>query len=223
MTEKKNGKGLWIFAGVLYFLFILLIMALRLADVQAIGPNQSKIGLATLNGWFRDLVGVHLALDGITDIGSLTAILTAAFFGVTGLWQLIKGKSFQKIDKELIVLGIFYVIVIVLYLLFEVLVVNCRPILTEGELEASFPSSHTMLAVCLFGTAGYRFYHLLKNVLWRNIAVFATLAVMALTVVLRLLSGVHWLTDICGGILIGNALVLTYIGVCRAMGKPSEV
>jgi undecaprenyl-diphosphatase len=154
----------------------------------------------------------------ITDWLGLVPIFIAMIYAFIGLIQLIKRRSIFKVDKELIILGVFYIIVICLYVFFEKFIVNYRPILMNGFLEASYPSSHTLMTICLCGSSiivNRKFYN-------NKIAKFVnilSLVVVLITVIGRLLSGVHWFTDIIGGIFIGGALLMTLYSVLDVVKK----
>ncbi len=204
-----------IIAGLLYILFALLIVAVKFVDVAPIGPQSSEIGLATLNGAVADLVGVNMAWYRITDALGIVAIALAGGFALLGLVQFIRRRSLLKVDADIIILGIFYAAVVAVYAIFEVCIVNYRPIIMHTELEASFPSSHTMLVVCIMLTAVYQLNNRINHKIIRIAAVTACSVIAAVTVVGRMLSGVHWFTDIIGGLIISGALILTYIGLCK--------
>ena len=140
-----------IVSAVCFLLFILLIVLLKTVDVAAVGPQNSYVGLATLNKAVFDAVGRCDFWYNLTEILGYIAILAALAFCGLGVYQLIKRKSFKKVDKNLYILLGIYVLVGITYILFEKVVINFRPILNE-ELEASFPSSHTMLSLCILGT-----------------------------------------------------------------------
>ena len=197
-------------AAVLGGAFLVLILLLRTVDVKAIGPNGSSVGFAALNGAFFKLTGRIDSLYKLSEIIGYLALLSAAFFAFLGLLQLVKGKKLKAVDKDLYLLGGFYVVVLAVYLLFEKVVINYRPVLEDGQLAASFPSSHTMLAITFFGAAALQFRNRLDDQKIRSAVVIGCQFFVLLTVLLRLFCGWHWLTDVIGGILIGTALLLVY-------------
>ena len=197
-------------AAVCFGLFLLLILLVKTVDVAVVGPEGAKIGLSKLNVAIHDLFGVHMAWYKVTNVLGYLAILIGLCFAAIGGLQLVYRRSILKVDKEILLLGGLYVVTVLFYILFEKVVVNYRPILIpDGEgLEASFPSSHTMLSCVILGSG----LELLKKYARKDktiqTALTAVFAVMlALIVAGRLLSGVHWFTDILGGILLSVALL----------------
>ena len=189
-----------------------------LIDVQLIGPQGSKIGFATLNKWIQDAIGVNWRLYRITDWLGLVPIGFGFGFAILGLLQWIKRKSFLKVDRNILVLGGFYAVVMIVYAAFEVVVINYRPVLIEGCLEASYPSSTTMLVLCVMPTAVMQLNMRIQSVKFRRCISVAISAFVIFMVVGRLLSGVHWLTDIIGGILLSAGLVETYVAIINHKG-----
>ena len=212
MTMKKR---LWLLPAALWAAFALFTLLLTCVDVQAIGPQGSAVGFATVNEWAFQLLGAQLLWYHITDWLGVVAIVVAFSFAVAGLYQWVKRKSIRKVDRHILVLGDFYLLVIGCYLFFEKVVINCRPILMDGSLEASYPSSHTMIVVSIIATAAMAFRALCpqKKGWCLAVDIFAAV-VIAVTVIGRLIAGVHWLTDIVGGLLLSAALVATYWAVC---------
>ncbi len=213
--SKKTVNICFALSAVALALFVALCVCLKLLDVEAIGAGGTDVGLATINAAVHDFFGVNMLWYDITDVLGLVAIATAAGFAVFGLCLLIRRKSFKRVDLDMWLLGAFYVLVIVLYVGFELVPLNYRPIDMGAGAEPSFPSTHTMIVVCIMGTAVYQFWRRIKNAVWRYIAVIVSLLVAAVTVCGRLVSGVHWVTDIIGGILVSLALCLLYIAVCE--------
>ena len=207
---KKNCKKGFLVAVSLFFAFVLWTVSVRLIDVGAIGPQESAVGFATLNGWVHGITGVHMALYTLTDWLGLVPIGVALGFAVLGLAQWIKRKSLWKVDHSILVLGGFYLAVMAAYAFFETVVVNYRPVLIDGVLEASYPSSTTMLVLCVMPTAIMQWRGRIRVAWIRRCVSLVTLAFIAFMVVGRFLSGVHWFTDIVGGALLGASLVTGY-------------
>ena len=206
----KQNKKTWLAALCALASFLLWTALLRLVDVRAIGPLGSSVGLATLNQFFHMLTGVHMSLYVITDWLGLVPIFFAMGFAVLGLIEWIKRKSLAKVDRSLLILGGFYAAVIAFYLFFERVVVNYRPILINGYLEPSYPSTTTLLVLCVMPTALMQLRPRIQHRLAKRIVTAFLLSFTAFTVIGRLISGVHWLTDIIGGALLSTGLVLLY-------------
>ncbi len=209
--KTKKISPYWFIAVALFLLFAGLMFAVKFIGVDAIGPEGSEIGLSSVNAAVRDAVGVNDIWYNITEIIGYLAIAVAAGFAVLGLCQLVKRRSIKKIDKDILLLAVFYVLVVAAYVGFEIVVINYRPVLVDGVLEASFPSSHTMLAVSIFGSAIYQFVIRFKNKFLRIGSVAFASLLMAVMAVGRLLSGVHWFTDIIGALILSATLITLYV------------
>lgn len=198
---------------LLLVVFVLYTVSLKFVDRQPIGPEGSYVGYASINQWVHQLFGVNMALYNITDWAGVAAILVAIGFAILGLAQWIKRKSIRKVDSSILLLGVFYVVVFGVYVLFEFTVINRRPILINGILEASYPSSTTMLAMCVMTTAMMQFGRLIRNTRVRNVVNVLCGLFTVFMVIGRLVCGVHWFTDILGGMLFSSGMVLLYRGV----------
>lgn len=205
----KNKKDLW-FSVVFFVLFILWTLLVSIVDVQAIGPRDSSVGFATVNGMFHRLTGVHMTLYHITDWLGLVPVAFGFGFAILGLVQWIKRKHILKVDYSILVLGAYYILVLGAYLFFEECVINYRPVLIAGFLEASYPSSTTLLVLCVMPTANMQLNNRIKNHNLRRIVSCSIKAFVAFMVIGRLLSGVHWLTDIVGGVVLSGGLIKLY-------------
>ena len=217
--NRKKGFAL---ACVFTFLFALLLALVKTADVAAIGPEGTEIGLSRLNAAVRDALGFHPLWYRITQALGGFAIVVAAAFALVGLTQLVRRKSFWRVDREIGALGFLYAFVVVLYVAFEVVIVNYRPVIMPGEehVEASFPSSHTMLVCVVMGSAmllARRYFAVRGDGVKRAAAEALCALVIALTVFGRLYAGVHWLTDILAGVLLSAARLSLSAGF---IGKP---
>lgn len=210
--KRRNQINFAITVGLLFF-FILYTILLMYIDVKPIGPKGSLVGFATVNENFKNAFGVNMLLYNITDWLGVVAILVVLGFSILGLIQLIKRKSLFLVDRSIIALGGFYLIVMAVYLFFEYNVVNYRPVLINNVLEVSYPSSTTMLVMCVMPTAMLQFRRLIKNKSLRMITNILFSLFTVLMIFGRILSGVHWITDILGGILLSSTLIMLYCSV----------
>ena len=216
--EKKNSRLFWVGVGLLA-VFVLWTVLIRFVDVEAIGPRQSSVGFATLNGYIHNLTGVNMFLYIITDWLGLVPIGVAFGFAVLGIVQCIKRKSLLKVDRSILTLGGFYIVVMAVYILFEIVVINYRPTLIDGYLEASYPSSTTILVMCVMPTAMMQLRTRIKNDLFRRCVMLTITVFITFMVIGRLVSGVHWITDIIGGALLSTAIVLMYYSIGNIVAK----
>ena len=213
MKSFKIGFGV-------FLVFVLWTLVICFVDVKAIGPNGSSVGLATINGLFHKLTGVHIRLYHITDWLGLVPVSVGFGFAVLGLVQWKSRKNILKVDFSILTLGGFYIIVLAAYLLFEEFAVNYRPVLINGFLEASYPSSTTLLVLCVMPTAIMQFNKRIKNALLRRTVSSLIIVFMIFMVIGRLISGVHWLSDIIGGILLSGSLVMVYYSLNKKLNPP---
>ena len=207
MKKIKTNLLLSVFYFLLFFLWT---FAVSTYDVKEIGPNNTRIGLSSLNTFVGDYVGESMELYEITDLLSVIPLLIVACFGALGLYQLIKRKSFRKVDADLVALGVFYLMTFSVFLIFEEFIVNYRPILIEGKAEASYPSSTTMLVLCVMSTALMQFKMRIKNKIVFRCAKTAILFFTVFMILARILSGVHWFSDIIGAFLFSFGLIKAY-------------
>ena len=181
-------------------------------DVQMIGPEETSIGLATINGMIHETTGVQMIWYEITSYLGILSILVGLYFACIGFVQLIRRRSLLKVDAEILSLGCLYVVLAVLYILFELVVINERPIIMPGDVhvEASFPSSHTLLSFVIFGSAMIVIGKYVRNRSLCNLIQVLFGILILIAVFGRLLSGVHWFTDILGSLFLSAALLLLF-------------
>ena len=215
-----NRKNLWRAIGLLA-LFALWTALLRFVDVRAIGPGGSPVGFGALNGFVHNLTGTHMTLYTITDWLGLVPVGFGFGFASLGLVQWIGRKNILKVDFSLLVLGGFYIVVLGAYLLFETVVVNYRPVLINGYLEVSYPSSTTLLVLCVMPTAILQLNGRIQNPVFRRCVALTITGFIVFMVIGRLISGVHWVTDIIGGALLSAGLVMLY-GFVSSLGQKTE-
>ena len=211
MVEKKKKWfriSIWLLAvAVIYTVLV------KYVDVKAIGPGSTKVGFATMNGWFKDLIGYNKMFYTISKYAGVIPFGFCACYGLLGFIELIKKKSLKKVDYRYYILACFYVIFVAMYFFFEKVAINYRPIIVDVKegIEASYPSTHTLLAICLCGSSLIVSKFFIKNETLRKLFDIAAWLLMVVIVVARLISGVHWLSDIIGGIIIS----LTYLSFLR--------
>ena len=210
LQEVFIMKKKFILALAFLMAFTLWTVALCFVDVQEIGPKGSEVGFATLNSFIHRLTGVNMTLYTITDWLGLVPVAFGFGFAILGLAQWIKRKNILKVDSNILVLGGFYILLLVVYILFETVVINRRPGLINGYLETSYPSSTTLLVLCVMPTAALQLRNRMKAAVPRNIVTTTITAFVVFVIGGRLLSGVHWFSDIVGGILLAGGLVMAY-------------
>ena len=142
---KEKGKRFLGIGSILVVGFVIWTVLIQRVDVQTLGVNGTDIGFATINCWFHQLTGVHMEIYTITDWLGLVPIFICMIFDGIGCVQLMKERSLFKVDYDIILLGIYYILVVFGYLIFEMIPINYRPILIEGFMEASYPSLTTLL------------------------------------------------------------------------------
>ena len=207
--ERSNKKFFYIGTGTILS-FVLWTVLVRLVGVDRIGPLESEVGFATINNAFHDFTGVHWFLYMLTDWLSIIPLAFVIGFAILGLYQWIKRKSLFKVDYDLLVLGAFYIATMAVYLFFEIVTINYRPILIAGILESSYPSSTTMLVLCVMISVIMQFQKRIKKAKLKRCLIWAIAVFTAFMVLARLISGVHWLSDIIGGVIVSFGLLLMY-------------
>ncbi len=201
----KNKKNI-IIAIVLTIISVVYTMLVKNVDVREIGPNNSSVGFGAVNESFKNLIGSSNAIYKISELLGYVILLLVIIYGCIGLYQLIKRKNILKVDREIIILGCFYVLMMVVYIFFEKCSINYRPILIDGELEASYPSSHTILSLCV-GLSSLIVSQKYFNKKYIKTINIITIILMSLVLLTRIISGVHWISDIIGGIIISLTLL----------------
>lgn len=206
----ENGKRVLFSGSMLVVAFAVWTVLIQIVDVQPIGQQGTDIGFASFNSWFLKLTGVHMLIYRITDWLGLVPLFVCMLFGGIGFFQLVKRRSLFKVDYDIIFLGIYYVIVIIGYLIFEMVPINYRPILIDGFLEASYPSSTTLLVVSVMLTLIFQVKRRLENVALKKTLCILTSIFSTFMIIGRLVSGVHWFTDIIGSIMLSVGLFCIY-------------
>ena len=207
---KKSEKKSLLIGSTFLAMFAVWTALIQTVDVQPLGQNGTSIGFATFNCWFHHFTGVNMAIYTITDwMGLVPGVICLIFAGI-GLVQLMKRRSFFRVDADIMILGVYFVIVFLAYAIFEIIPINYRPILIEGRMEASYPSSTTLLVLSVMSALIEQIQRRLSDITAKRIIKIAAIAFSAFMVIGRWVSGVHWFTDIVGGVLLSAGLFMLY-------------
>lgn len=216
---KRDGKK-YLLAGIGFVVaFVIWTVLIQTVDVKPLGQNGTNIGFATFNCRFHKLTGVHMSIYTITDWLGLVPIFVCLLFGGVGLVQLITRRNLFKVDCDIILLGIYYIIVIFGYVIFEMIPINYRPILIEGIMEASYPSSTTLLVLSVMPTLIFQVNRRVKNGAVKAVINVSTVFFSAFMVIGRMICGVHWFTDIVGSVFLSAGLFCIYKAVVLLCNK----
>ena len=216
-ADRKLNIG-----GSFLLLFALLLAAVKFIDVKPVGPEGSEVGLAALNGAVHGLLGFHPVIYRVSSAAGILVLLMVPAFAALGLFQLVQRRSLFKVDADILALGGLYAVTALVYVLFEKVVINYRPVILDEGLEASFPSTHTMLAVVICGSAATEALYRIRDRKKREMTVDVLTILMLVTVIARLISGVHWLTDILAGLLMGLSLFFFYAAAMDALAESQK-
>ena len=219
--KNKGKKGLA--AGVALLLaFIVWTVLILTVDVRPVGQNGTDIGFAAVNQWFHRLTGVHMRIYTVTDWLGLVPIVICAGFGVLGLVQWVRRRRLTQVDLDIILLGAYYILVIIGYVIFEMIPINYRPILIDGAMEASYPSSTTLLVLSVMPTLLFQVNRRSRSDAVKRLTGAFVLVFSAFMVIGRLIAGVHWLTDIVGAVLLSAGLYLLYRSAVMMLDRKKE-
>lgn len=217
--DGKIGKDIKLMkkllnTGIVFIaVFALWTILIQTVDVQSVGQNGTSVGFGMLNCYFYKLTGVNMTIYHITDWLGLVPIFCCIVFGGVGFFQLLKRRSLFKVDYDIIILGVYYIIVILGYLIFEAIPINYRPILIDGRMEASYPSSTTLLVLSVMSAVIFQVNRRIKNTFIKNMINTSVVLFMILMAIGRAVAGVHWLTDIIGSVILSAGLYLIYKSV----------
>ena len=219
---KRNTTKIF-FTGIgLLIAFILWTILIQKVDVQPVGQNGTAIGFASLNTRFHQLTGVHMTLYTVTDWLGLVPVAICLLFAIVGLVQLIKRKNLFKVDHDILLLGVYYLLIFAGYLVFEMIPINYRPVLIDGFLEASYPSSTTLLVLGVMPSLCLQAQRRITRPFLRTIIIISSTLFSLFMVIGRSVAGVHWLTDIIGSILLSAGLFSIYSSAVQFLDTRTE-
>ena len=210
-----------IFTSLMIILAVAFTIAVDKIDTTLVWGKE--IGFSNLNIAVHRLLQTSETLDLISDITMIFSALLLGGFVFMGTYQIISGKGIKAVDKEILISGAVFVLTALTYLIFEKVVINFRPVLEDGFLEASYPSTHVLLSTVINILAIDYIVNKIKN---RKIMLPVVIFVVVITVVgfgARVLSGMHWATDIVGALLFAGALIMIYYTLKGIFVKEKEV
>lgn len=216
---KETGKRKILIGFVFLTAFAIFTILVQTVDVKPLGVNGTNIGFSTINCMIHKLSGVNMTLYTITDWAGFVPIFVAFSFSIVGLAQLIKRKSLIKVDADILILGVYYIVIATLYVVFEMIPVNYRPIRINGFVEVSYPSSTTLLVMSVMLTFAEQICRRGKTGIVKTTAYLLITLFSMFMVAGRLVSGVHWLTDILGSVIMSVGLYYIYKGLVLIFSK----
>lgn len=199
------------------FLFILLMILLN-ADKAVIAESGKEVGLSSINNLVK--YSYKENLDLMTDLLFYVTFTVVVFEGCLGIIQLVTRKSLFKVDKEIIIFGISLVVMVVLWLVFDhLLKINVRPIDAN---EGSFPSTHVMMATFL-ALASHAFICMkYETRLPKYLSLVLAIIIISTITFGRVACGMHYITDVTGGLFMGLALYFITFGIIKGFKKDIE-
>lgn len=193
---------MWILCGVAFVCFVAFTLVVKFGNV------------APVNAAVWQHLGTNAVWQTVTDwLGYVTILLALVFVGLL-FWQMLRRKSLCRADRNLWAFAVVLVVMVLVYGFFELVVVNYRPLLVDGVAKASYPSSHAMLFATVLPLIMGQVWHYLKSKPWCIVCTVLLAGVLLVGVLGRLLSGVHWLTDIVAGLLVSLFLNGLYLALC---------
>ncbi|MBQ9544198.1 MAG: hypothetical protein IJV00_03630, partial [Clostridia bacterium] len=190
MKKPYSRTLIWAIAFLIYTIFVSVI------DNRAvvIGDYSVKVGFAALNGWFFKTFGTSGFFEVISKLIGVLCIIVAALWCALFVLRFVQRKNIRRIEKYLVVFLAFLVVLGFLYVFFNVVKINVRPIPeADGTFEASYPSSHTLLILCITFVSSITLPRLIKDKSVLKIACPALRICGIVGVAARRLSGGHWL------------------------------
>ena len=207
-------KRYLIFSLISLFLSVLFTLAVIFIDVRPEGLIGTNIGLASLNLSVASFLDRNLLFYKIADYLGYLCFVIVAFYGIQGLIQLIRKKSIFRVDKRILTLGGIYLIIGIIYVVFNnIFVLNYRPVFIGAELESSFPSSHTLMALVVCVTSFFSLKHYIKNARLAKALNVCTVLLGLAIVTFRVFSGTHWITDIIASALYSVTLIFAFLAL----------
>lgn len=199
-------KSLDIIISILWLILLIFTILVSFVDVKIYNVTNTEIGLYSLNKIF--LVNsinsnyINIISNGIFLICLLVIILMLLLI----TFEYFKTKKINKNNLNFI---IHFLIMVLIWIIFDkILIINYRPILINGNIEGSYPSTHVMVSTFVLLFLSDKLKKIFKN---DKIFYIISIGLIIIQSISRILLTMHWFTDIIGGLLIGCLLFFTFL------------
>ncbi|MBR0431578.1 phosphatase PAP2 family protein [Candidatus Saccharibacteria bacterium] len=220
---EKSYKKYFILAGVFAVISIIFTVLVTLIDVKLVGAGHTAVGFSAINDVIFRWLGTSTFWDKFSDYCLLFSIFIMLCFAAFGLFQWIKRKNLKKVDIDIFLLGGTYMLLFALYFIFDHIVINYRPVLEEGQLINSFPSSHIMCIIGVIATTIFELPRYIKSKTARVILTILLIIFMGVSAFARVASGMHWFTDVLAAIFFGLTIAFAFMGAQKYLtAKPAQ-
>lgn len=145
-------------------------------------------------------MNAETAWQTISLLGAWPVVLGLAL--LVSIWWRPRGETIKRL--WIMLLGTELTVTLLKYLIQRPRPVGALPALYDSPF--SFPSNHAALAAAFWGLAGYELWRLYPR--WRFLIAGGTLVMIIFIGASRWLLGVHFVSDILGGYLIGVAWLM---------------
>ncbi|MCR5647873.1 MAG: phosphatase PAP2 family protein [Acholeplasmatales bacterium] len=214
----KKFINLYTILGCSFLVLFIILMLLLNVDKAVIAESNEAVGLSHINNIVK--YSYKENVDFMTDLLFYITFTVVIFEACLGVYQLVKRKSLFKVDIEILVFGTSLVLMVIFWLLFDYVVkINIRP---THEAEGSFPSTHvfmtTFLALASHGFICYAY----ENKIAKYGSLLLAVSMIALVLFGRVASGMHYITDVTGGLFLGLAFYFCTFGIIKVFKAKEE-
>ena len=212
----------WIICIWCFLYAVIMVIALKFESGVPIG-DLGSINLRALNNGFRGLFGYEQggyfrSLYLITEGLGVVSILACLFWTGMGIKDLIKYRDINDVDKSIFATWLLYVLALIVWRVTLKISVSYAPVSVhpKSALVVSFPCGNTFLIIISMCSSIYLIGYFLEEKKKLVLALrVACIAILALGIILRTISGVNWLTDILGAIGFAVPAVVLYSFICE--------
>ena len=212
----------WIIFIWCFLYAVIMVIALKFESGVPIG-DLGSINLRALNNGFRGLFGYEQggyfrSLYLITEGLGVVSILACLFWTGMGIKDLIKYRDINDVDKSIFATWLLYVLALIVWRVTLKISVSYAPVSVhpKSALVVSFPCGNTFLIIISMCSSIYLIGYFLEEKKKLVLALrVACIAILALGIIFRTVSGVNWLTDILGAIGFAVPAVVLYSFICE--------